>query len=424
MRMSGERPPEAWQPEFGEMQHSLERTAYLDSLLAATTRLGDAMGVDLRTILPSHQQFRYYPNHDAMNAGLVAAGSRPVPEGNNAVCVGGERGMFIREGTGPNDTNSTSAHELAHQLGNFLWGYRSTQLEQELNAEMFGAVVTHLMGPDARGSFQPSYGGLGIIGDEIIRHLAAKRGITGLAAYLEYGKDMFARFGSGRTLLEEVLGEERANWFVNLDHRNRGPAFWAAVARHLGLPDAVRRLTVDSMRGLNIMQWLHRDEVPARPQPLGTQIGDERLPSDYIAGGPEKPNPPEGPGSRQAVDERRATPRPPSTDTGGGGPNTHLASGAGGGRGARTGGGVSVGEIKAAIDLAKQQMEEALGAIAVAREKLEEGKQSLGAALDGSGSDLVGSAYASLAEADQKAEEAFGSVMFADENATTFQAIL
>ena len=84
----------------------------------------------------------------------------------------------------------------------------------------------------------------------------------------------------------------------------------------------------------------------------------------------------------------------------------------------------SVAEVKAAVDAALQQVGEGQAAIQAAREKLGEAQQSLAAALDGSGSDAVGQAHASLSQVDQSLEECLGATAAAVEQAQTYTAML
>jgi predicted nucleic acid-binding Zn-ribbon protein len=84
----------------------------------------------------------------------------------------------------------------------------------------------------------------------------------------------------------------------------------------------------------------------------------------------------------------------------------------------------SVAEVKAAVDAALQQVSEGQAAIQAAREKLGEAQQSLAAALDGSGSDAVGSAHSSLSQADQQLEECLGATALAVEQAQNYTAML
>lgn len=84
----------------------------------------------------------------------------------------------------------------------------------------------------------------------------------------------------------------------------------------------------------------------------------------------------------------------------------------------------SVAEVKAAVDAALQQVTEGQAAIQAAREKLGEAQQSLAAALDGSASDAVGAAHASLSAADQSLEECLGATLLAVEQAQTYTAML
>ena len=84
----------------------------------------------------------------------------------------------------------------------------------------------------------------------------------------------------------------------------------------------------------------------------------------------------------------------------------------------------SVAEVKAAVEAAVQQVAESQAAIQAAREKLGEAQQSLAAALDGSVSDAVGAAHASLAQADQQLEECLGATLLAVDQAQTYTAAL
>ncbi len=84
----------------------------------------------------------------------------------------------------------------------------------------------------------------------------------------------------------------------------------------------------------------------------------------------------------------------------------------------------SVAEVKAAVDAALQQVTEGQAAIQAAREKLGEAQQSLAAAFDGSASDAVGAAYASLSAADQALEDCLGATLLAVEQAQTYTSIL
>ncbi|MFI5935471.1 hypothetical protein [Actinoplanes sp. NPDC051494] len=84
----------------------------------------------------------------------------------------------------------------------------------------------------------------------------------------------------------------------------------------------------------------------------------------------------------------------------------------------------SVAEVRAAVDAALQQVNEGQAAIQAARDKIAEAQQSLAAALDGSANDAVGSAHASLSQADQQLEECFGATALAVEQAQTYTATL
>lgn len=84
----------------------------------------------------------------------------------------------------------------------------------------------------------------------------------------------------------------------------------------------------------------------------------------------------------------------------------------------------SVAEVRAAVDAALAQVSEGQAAIEAARQRLSEAQQSLAAALDGSASDLVGAAHASLSQADQQLEECLGATFVAVEQAQTYTAQL
>ncbi|GIF15925.1 hypothetical protein [Actinoplanes teichomyceticus] len=84
----------------------------------------------------------------------------------------------------------------------------------------------------------------------------------------------------------------------------------------------------------------------------------------------------------------------------------------------------SVAEVRAAVDAALQQVNEGQAAIQAAREKLGEAQQSLAAALDGSAHDAVGTAHASLSQADQQLEECYTATLVAVEAAQTYTATL
>lgn len=84
----------------------------------------------------------------------------------------------------------------------------------------------------------------------------------------------------------------------------------------------------------------------------------------------------------------------------------------------------SVAEVRAAIDAALAQVTEGQAAIQAAREKLGEAQQSLAAALDGSASDAVSTAHASLSQADQQLEECLSATLVAVEQAQTYTATL
>jgi predicted nucleic acid-binding Zn-ribbon protein len=84
----------------------------------------------------------------------------------------------------------------------------------------------------------------------------------------------------------------------------------------------------------------------------------------------------------------------------------------------------SVAELRAAVDAAVQQVNEGQAAIQAAREKLGEAQQSLAAALDGGAHDAVGTAHASLSQADQQLEECFSATQIAVEAAQNYTAML
>ncbi|MBW6435537.1 hypothetical protein KZ829_17495 [Actinoplanes hulinensis] len=84
----------------------------------------------------------------------------------------------------------------------------------------------------------------------------------------------------------------------------------------------------------------------------------------------------------------------------------------------------SVAELRAAVEAALQQVTEGQQAIQAAKEKLGEAQQSLAAALDGSASDAVGAAHASLSHAEQQLEDGFNATVAAVEQAHTYTASL
>ena len=84
----------------------------------------------------------------------------------------------------------------------------------------------------------------------------------------------------------------------------------------------------------------------------------------------------------------------------------------------------SVAEVRAAVDAALQQVNEGQAAIQAAKDKLGEAQQSLAAALDGSASDMVNVAHASLSQAEQQLEESMSATLVAVEHAQTYTATL
>ncbi|HWS33840.1 MAG TPA: hypothetical protein VN408_14005 [Actinoplanes sp.] len=84
----------------------------------------------------------------------------------------------------------------------------------------------------------------------------------------------------------------------------------------------------------------------------------------------------------------------------------------------------SVAELRAAVEAALQQVTEGQQAIQAAREKIGEAQQSLAAALDGSASDAVGAAHASLSQAEQQLEDSFTATLAAVEQAHNYTASL
>jgi uncharacterized protein YukE len=84
----------------------------------------------------------------------------------------------------------------------------------------------------------------------------------------------------------------------------------------------------------------------------------------------------------------------------------------------------SVAELRAAVDAAVQQVNEGQAAIQAAREKLGEAQQSLAAALEGGAHEAVGTAQASLSQADQQLDECFSATQVAIEAAQNYTAML
>ncbi|MBN1171127.1 MAG: hypothetical protein JXA67_03045 [Micromonosporaceae bacterium] len=84
----------------------------------------------------------------------------------------------------------------------------------------------------------------------------------------------------------------------------------------------------------------------------------------------------------------------------------------------------SVAEVKAAIDAAITQVADGQQAVRLASERLTEAQQCLGAALEGSGHDLVTTAHAALAQAALELEECLTATIAAVDLATTYSASL
>src|SRR2546421_875731 len=82
----------------------------------------------------------------------------------------------------------------------------------------------------------------------------------------------------------------------------------------------------------------------------------------------------------------------------------------------------SVAEVKAAIEAAVAQVNEGQAAIQAASEKLAQAAQTMAAALDGSGHELVGAAQAALAQADTELQEGLAATLTAVERAQTYAA--
>jgi uncharacterized protein YukE len=84
----------------------------------------------------------------------------------------------------------------------------------------------------------------------------------------------------------------------------------------------------------------------------------------------------------------------------------------------------SVAELKAAIDVALQQIGDGQTAVQAAVEKLSEAQQTLAGALEGSGHETVEAAQASLTQASQELEECLGATLVAVEQAQLYVATL
>ncbi|MBO4210463.1 hypothetical protein [Micromonospora echinofusca] len=84
----------------------------------------------------------------------------------------------------------------------------------------------------------------------------------------------------------------------------------------------------------------------------------------------------------------------------------------------------SVAELKAAIDIALQQIGDGQTAVQAASEKLAEAQQTLAGALEGSGHEMVEAAQASLTQASQELEECLAATLTAVEQAELYAANL
>ncbi|MDO3705863.1 MULTISPECIES: hypothetical protein [Micromonospora] len=84
----------------------------------------------------------------------------------------------------------------------------------------------------------------------------------------------------------------------------------------------------------------------------------------------------------------------------------------------------SVAELKAAIDVALQQIGDGQSAVQAAGEKLAEAQQTLAGALEGSGHETVEAAQASLTQASQELEECLAATLVAVEQAQLYVAAL
>lgn len=84
----------------------------------------------------------------------------------------------------------------------------------------------------------------------------------------------------------------------------------------------------------------------------------------------------------------------------------------------------SVAELKAAIDVALQQIGDGQTAVQAAGEKLAEAQQTLAGALEGSGHETVEAAQASLTQAAQELEDCLAATLTAVEQAQLYVAAL
>lgn len=84
----------------------------------------------------------------------------------------------------------------------------------------------------------------------------------------------------------------------------------------------------------------------------------------------------------------------------------------------------SVAELKAAIDVALQQIGDGQTAVQAASEKLAEAQQTLAGALEGSGHETVEAAQASLTQAAQELEDCLAATLTAVEQAQLYVAAL
>lgn len=84
----------------------------------------------------------------------------------------------------------------------------------------------------------------------------------------------------------------------------------------------------------------------------------------------------------------------------------------------------SVAELKAAIDVALQQIGDGQAAVQAASEKLSEAQQTLAGALEGSGHETVEAAQASLSQASQELEECLAATLTAVEQAELYVSTL
>lgn len=84
----------------------------------------------------------------------------------------------------------------------------------------------------------------------------------------------------------------------------------------------------------------------------------------------------------------------------------------------------SVAEVKAAIEAAVAQVGEGQAAVRAASEKLSEASQTMAAALEGSGHELVGSVQGALTQASTELEDCLAATLTAVEQAQTYAAAL